>query len=309
MTIIANPKAGSTQIDFVSAVQDACSTHCESVEVLWTKKPGHAAELARQCVPAGDSGRPDAIVSIGGDGTLREVVTGLIDAGSSDIPPLLVLPGGTGNSNYRHLWDDLPWQQTVAAALTGAGGECRTLDLARILNPSRLVVLGTSTGLFAEATAEALTVPVAGRARYQQAIASVMARYIPYAGRVVVDGTVVHDGKTVLVNVGGGRHRAGVFDVLPRSVPDDGLLDVCVIGADMPVTEALQRMRNGTHLESEAVHYARGRSITVERTDGAPLRFEHDGEVVPADTQAFTIEVVPAALPVFAAHRRWEDTP
>lgn len=272
---------------------------------MWTERCGDATELARKCTVAADAdGRPDVIIAIGGDGTVREVATGLVDAGGDGAPPLVVLPGGTGNSNYRSLWDDAPWQDAVTAALTGVGAERRMLDLARITAPERLVVLGTSTGLFAEATARAVSIPVAGRSRYLSAIASVTPTYVPYPGQVIVDDAVVHEGRTVLVNVGGSRHRAGVFNVLPSSLRDDGLLDVCVIGAEVAIGDALVLMRAGTHLRHAGVTYARGRRVTVRRVDGGALPFETDGEVVPGDMTSFTIEVLPRVLAVLASGRR-----
>ncbi|MET9646241.1 diacylglycerol/lipid kinase family protein [Streptomyces syringium] len=304
VTVIANPRAGSTSSDLVSEVESMCSSHAGHVQVLWTENRGHATQLARQCALDETEQRPTTIVSIGGDGTVREVVTGLLEASDSGAQPpaLLVLPGGTGNSNYRHFWKDVPWQTALTASLTGEGRELRTYDLAKIAGTSRLVVLGASTGLFAEATAEALTIPVAGRARYQAAIQSVLTRFSPYPGRVLVDGRPVHAGDTVLVNVGGGRYRAGVYETMPFSAPDDGLLDVCVIGAGIPAQTALDLMRQGgAHVASEHVTYGRGKSITVERTDGEPLRFEHDGEVLPGDATSITIDVLPQVLPVLVA--------
>ncbi|MFI9206041.1 diacylglycerol/lipid kinase family protein [Streptomyces sp. NPDC053048] len=304
VTVIANPRAGSTTKELLSEVEDICALHAGSVEVLWTGERGHATELARRCALDETGHRSTVIVSIGGDGTAREVVTGLLEAKDSGarLPALLVLPGGTGNSNYRHFWQDMPWQRALTAGLTGQGSELRTYDLATIAGTSRLVVLGASTGLFAEATAEALAIPVAGRARYQAAITSVLARFTPYPGRVLVDGRPVHAGDTVLVNVGGGRYRAGVYETMPFSSPDDGLLDVCVIGSGIPAETALDLMRQGgAHVSSEHVTYKRGRRITLERTDGEPLSFEHDGEVLPGDATSITIDVLPKVLPVLVA--------
>ncbi|WP_217555078.1 diacylglycerol kinase family protein [Streptomyces sp. GbtcB6] len=306
VTVVANPAAGSTDAGYVSAVASLCSSHAEQVQVFWTRRPGHATELARRLAsgsgPAG--GRPDLIVAVGGDGTLREMAAGMVGGGQDAAPPLAVLPGGTGNSNYRSLWDDVPWTQALTAALSGVGAELRKLDLARIGDPSRLVLLGASTGISSAATAAARDIQVTGRSRYRAALQTIIPGYVPYPGAVTVDGVTVHRGPTVLVNVGGGRHRAGVFEILPHSVRDDGLLDVCVIGAAVQPAQALELMRSGAHLGRAGVVYRQGRTITVARTDGAPLLFESDGEVIPGERTSFTIEVVPNALPVLGSDRR-----
>ncbi|MFI6585442.1 diacylglycerol/lipid kinase family protein [Embleya sp. NPDC050493] len=301
IVIIFNPRAGSTTAEYLSAVTDILREHSDDVRVAPTEHPGHATALAAELAAGAE--RADLVVSIGGDGTLRDVVAGLVGGGTAAPPPLAVLPGGTANSNYRSLWDDVPWWQSLHAVLAGEA-EHRRLDLARLAEPDRLVVLGLSTGLFADATARARSSPIAGRPRYQQAIAESLRTYRPYPGRVLVDGTVVQSGRTILANVGGGRHRAGVLNVLPRSIRDDGLLDVCVLDPDTPAETALELMRTGGHLDSAGSTYARGRSVTLERLDGLPLHFEHDGEVVPTERGSITVDVLPRALHVLASPKR-----
>ncbi|QLH19354.1 diacylglycerol kinase family protein [Streptomyces sp. Rer75] len=303
VTIVANPAAGSTTRDRVAEMKSLCRIFSDSVDVWWTECQGHATAIVAQLVDGeSHAGPPDMIVSVGGDGTLREVVEGM--ARSACRIPLVVMPGGTGNSNYRSLWDDVPWGTALESALTLRGAELRYLDLARVDGLDRIVVLGVSTGLFAEATAESRSVLVGGRDKYQQAISRVLNTFEPYMGRVVVDGRVVHSGLTTLVNVGGGRHRAGVYNILPRSVRDDGLLDVCVLDAAVPPLTMLDLTRSGDHLGREGVTYARGRRVTLERTDGLPLRFESDGEALESDLSSITVEVLLGGFPAFTHHLR-----
>ncbi|WP_335941533.1 diacylglycerol/lipid kinase family protein [Streptomyces sp. PTD5-9] len=285
-------------------MESLCADLSGHVDVFWTQHEGHATDflgsLLKESAPSADL--PDVLISVGGDGTLREVVDGI--RRGTHRPTLMVMPGGTGNSNYRSLWDDIPWDAALRSALTGDAGEVRKLDLARISSPERLVVLGVSTGLFAAATAESRSILVPGRDRYQEAISKALKKYRPYLGRVLVDGRVVHSGATTLVNVGGGRHRAGVYNILPRSLPDDALLDVCVLDASLPARTALDLMRTGEHVGHPGVTYARGAEIALERTDGSPLHFESDGEVVTSNRHSITIEVLPGVVPVFARDQR-----
>ena len=154
-----------------------------------------------------------------------------------------------------------------------------------------------STGFAAQAIdrAESLT-GLSGRARYERALLDLAGTFRSYPGRVAVDGVEVHKGRTMLANVGGSRYRGGQFEVLPHSVVDDGLLDVCVIGGDHDPAEMLGLARAGTHVTRPGVVYARGRRVTLERTDGEPLWFEHDGEVAVAPGGTRTLDVVPGAV-------------
>lgn len=241
-------------------------------------------------------------------------------------PVLLVVPAGTGNSCYRALWADLPWADLLDAALAadpagsvgaatdpadpGPPGELsalrvRDLDLARIAEDGTAVLLGASSGFIARVTEVALAdfADVPGRDRYHHAIAEVFGGFQPYPGRVVVDGTPLHEGPTMMATIGGARHRVGTFELLPRSVLDDGLLDVCVVDGvlgDDERSELAGLTLTGQHLGHPAVRYARGRQIVIERTDGEPLCFEHDGEVWAQRRCRVTIDTVPHAVPVLA---------
>jgi diacylglycerol kinase (ATP) len=291
--IIANPRAGTTSPALVEEVAARCSRLLPSVQVHRTTGRGDATTVAA----AADD--PTALViAVGGDGTVREVVQGLPPGGAT----LFVVPAGTGNSGYLAQWGDLPWRYALTAALGGPAGRTRAvireLDLCRLAETGQLVVLGACSGLIAEALLIAPQITASGRARYVEALARAADIHRPYAGRVEVDGTVVHEGPTVLANVGGGRHRGGTYAVLPRSVLDDGLLDVCVIGGGIPASDVPGLTERAAHDGLPDVVHARGRRITVASTGGEPFRFEHDGELVAGDRTSYTLDVVPAALRV-----------
>ncbi|MFP3991437.1 diacylglycerol kinase family protein [Streptomyces sp. E11-3] len=295
--VIANPASGSHSSQLVRDVQDLCSAYLTHTEVHLTTAPGDATVFVRRALER-SVGAPDLVVAIGGDGTVREVVQGLhAPAGQA---ALMVVPGGTGNSGYKMLWGDRPWTESLKAVLADsrAGGSARLrhLDLARLAETRSCVYLGACSGVIADALITARGIPATGRERYARAFAETAETYVPYQGRVIVDGQVVHEGPTVLANVGGGRYRGGRFLILPDSLLDDGLLDVCVIGDGVAATEVPGLTLEARHMDHPATVYARGRRITVERTDGGRLPLEHDGEYQHAIGASATFEVLPGAL-------------
>src|SRR3954462_11798539 len=256
--MIANPAAGRGTPDLIAELTAACREHVAEVSVTWTSEPGSAVTDAAAAV----RDRTDVVIAVGGDGTVREVVRGLLQAGrGAALPSLLILPGGTGNSTFLGTWGGWDWPQVVPAALTGQRTERRLLDLARLQELDELVLLGTSTGLIAEALVTARRVSVSGRDRYQIALAATAADFEPYPGRVWVDGELVHTGPTVFVNVGGGQHRGGRYQLLPNSLLDDGELDVCVVGGDIRPEDVPALTLDGGHLGTPGVSYGRGRII------------------------------------------------
>jgi diacylglycerol kinase (ATP) len=276
--IIANPAAGGVGPDLVWQVVRQCG---RPVSLRWTGFAGQATDIA-----AGAANTADLVVSVGGDGTAREVAAGLATARRG--VPMLIVPSGTANSLYRSLWGSTPWPVALSRALAGA--PTRRLDLARL--GGHLVLAGASAGFSAQVIHAAKSRGIS----YRAAIEDLAPGHRPYPGRVLVDDQIVHSGATLLANVGGSRYRGGEFQLLPHSEPDDGLLDVCVIGGEHRVSSILPLIATGTHLLRPGVVYARGRTVRVERTDGGPLWFEHDGEVLPTDRTSRTLTVFPAAL-------------
>ncbi|AGL15848.1 hypothetical protein L083_2338 [Actinoplanes sp. N902-109] len=299
--IIANPRAGTTSAQLIAEVGRRCAGVVPATTRHLTGAPGDATAIARAAATA-PGAAATLVVAVGGDGTVREVVQGLVAAATpGERPTLVVVPAGTGNSNYLAQWGDRPWPEALSAALGEPGAPAavtRRLDLCRLVETDELVLLGACSGLIAEALRVAPAVPLTGRARYREALARAAVVHRPYPGRVRVDGETVHEGPTVLANVGGGRHRGGTYRVLPHSVLDDGYLDVCVIGAQTPAAQVPELTVDARHLGRPGVVYARGLRITIESCDGSPVCFEHDGELVPGGLSSYTLEVLPGALPV-----------
>jgi diacylglycerol kinase (ATP) len=242
------------------------------------------------------------VVAVGGDGTAREVAQSVAE--SPGAAQMLIVPAGTGNSLHHALWADMPWRETLAL-LRGGEVVCRRLDLARIEGHGRLVLLGASAGFLRWAVEATSRFPaLSGRELYEQAAFAAAAELRPYAGRVIVDGDVLCEGPIALAAVGGAQRRGGSLAILPHSSLDDGLLDVCALVAADSATAVAQLMAalQGAHLDMPGVHYAHGRTVTLESLDG-PLPFEHDGDIWEGDEMSLTLTVIPAAVPMIIPSR------
>lgn len=294
--VVCNRAARGGAAELVDEVAKVCrDLGCEPVLLSPQGTDRAVAEISAEVA----RGPWDAIVAIGGDGTVRTVAEGIARCTG---PALLVIPGGTGNSMYRALWEDRPWPDVLGEALTGRA-RVRHLDLLHIVGTDTLAMLGISAGLIAETVrvSEGL-VGASGRELYSAAIITALGQHVPFPALITVDGEVLHEGPTSLVAIGGARHRSGTFQLLPRSVLDDGLLDVCVIrGVDASEFVGLAGVvADGEHIGRPEVAYAQGRSVTVERTDGTPLCVENDGDVRHEEERKLTVEVLHAAVRTFA---------
>lgn len=300
--IVANPAAGSVSESLVEQIAEQCARYVPSVRTFWTTKRDDAARdvLGYACSHDSRSGLL-VVVAVGGDGTVLDVVRGMAHASARGYgnQALFVVPAGTGNSNYRALWGGLAWPQALDRALSMLPDSIARLDLAQVLELEDLVVLGAGAGLSAEVLMRASGIQLTGRARLAAALEHAAAQFTPYEGQVTIDGTVLHKGLTVLANVGGGPYRAWQYRVLPHSLLDDGLLDVCVVSGEVCPAEVPGLLLTGAHVGKPGVFYGRGKCVVIERLDGAPLCFEHDGELIAGFGPRFTVQVLPGALAAF----------
>jgi diacylglycerol kinase family enzyme len=126
--LVVNPKATTTSQRgrdvLVRALQSATD-----LTVEYTRRRGHASDLAHRA----RADRLDIVVTLGGDGTVNEVVNGLLrDGVGDDVPALAVVPGGSTNVFARALGLPRDWSEGTGAILDALRrGRTRTIGLGR----------------------------------------------------------------------------------------------------------------------------------------------------------------------------------
>lgn len=292
---IVNPRAG-TGIRVFNGVSDRLRKLGVPFFGAATTGPGDATALAHMARTQDFH----AVVAVGGDGTLNDVVNGLLtpEGNLDDRIPVALVPRGTAQDFAR----GLNLRLTLAAAVERllAGHEIR-LDVGRIRFEDgrvRLFVNVLGIGFDAE---------VAGRAReVRPAVASLPAHLLGFASTfaefksreisLVLDGEeqTATRSRCHLVLVANGPYYASGMRLAPAARMDDGLLDVVVIG-DVPKLDLLlnlPRAFTGTAGEHGGVSMHRARHLTLSSPDGALV--QADGELVgslPAE-----VDILPKAL-------------
>jgi diacylglycerol kinase (ATP) len=264
-------------------------------ETLLSERPGHVAELARVATEEGTR----LLVVVGGDGTVHEAANGILSADGDSVPELAIIPRGTGTDFVRTFGIPSRLEGAVRVAL---GGRVRTIDAGR----ARYVAWDGSPGAayfanFAGAgisgaiarRANASSKALGGRLSFMWATLAVFARWRSALVSVDVDGEA-RSRPMFEVLVAIGEYAGGGMRVTPGASPDDGLLDVLLIGdvTKLDFTLTFPKIYRGRHLGHPKVELLRGRRVDVE-TDG-PVPITLDGEQ-PGTTPA-TFEIVPSAL-------------
>jgi diacylglycerol kinase (ATP) len=294
VVFLVNPAAanGSTGKRWPELANRASSLGLEG-EALFSESAGHMTQLARQAAEGGAS----LLVIVGGDGTVNEVVNGLHDL--AETPDVAVIPRGTGWDFVRTYGIPKDVDRAVAIALEGT---VRRIDLARATYTTwaggeaessfaNVASVGMS-GAIAQ-RANTTTKALGGKLSYLMATLAVFSRWRNCEVRVSVDGQR-RAGRMHDVVVANGRYFGGGMKICPDASPDDGLLDVLLIGdltkRDLLLT--LPKSYSGRHLPHPKAELLRGRVVEVEADE--PLPIELDGEQ--PGTAPVRFEVVPRAL-------------
>jgi diacylglycerol kinase (ATP) len=264
--------------------------------VLETAGPGHATDLARRAAHDGAA----TVVAVGGDGTVNEVVNGLLDGNGSPIGARLgVVAAGSGCDFARTF--GLPGN--VDSGLQGIVGPTRPLDVGRIecAGPDgpmvRYFVNVAEAGMAAATVERAERLPRwLGRARYMVAFWPTLLRYRPTLLSVATPAGT-HTGVAHNVIVANARFFGGGMRVSPGSDPADGVVDVQVnVGPKVQALTLIPKMFRGTHLPNRRIIELHGSRVTID--SDTPVLVEADGELV--GTTPATITVLPGALQLVA---------
>lgn len=300
LCLIVNPLAGRRgAAGPLRRVEAALREHGLEHSVELTAAPGDATRIARRRLGEGCR----FLVAVGGDGTVHEVVNGMVGAGADGDPPgggavLGVVAAGSGCDYIRTF--GLPSSPAGAVArLTGGG--TRRVDVARITytdpegrRAERCFANIAEVGLGASTAAGAARLPRwLGPSRYLVAFWAVLPGHRAGAARIEVDGAVAHDGRAVNVVAANGRYFGGGMHISPRSEPSDGTLELLVFtGRKTDSFTMLPRVYLGRHVPHRRIVELRGARFRVE--SARPLEVEADGEVL--GTTPVAVEVLPAAL-------------
>jgi YegS/Rv2252/BmrU family lipid kinase len=302
--VILNPRsragAGGRHFARVEAgLRDALG----ALEVERTRGPRDAERIAREGVRAG----VERLVVAGGDGTVSEVVAGLLGADLAGYCQIGLLPLGTGGDLARTL--DVPTALDAAVANL-ANGAPRVIDAGRaeftgadgaprtsfFLNVASAGISGLVTELVNRGPKH-----LGGRISFLVGTLRALARYGFPPVRVRADGALLHEGPATLVAAGNGRCFGGGMNVAPDACIDDGLLDAVVVPgfSRARLVRELPRIYRGTHLAVAGVAWRRARSVALDPLGAEPVWIELDGE--PCGRLPARFDALPKAITLFGA--------
>jgi YegS/Rv2252/BmrU family lipid kinase len=291
--VIANPasRRGKRLAELARRSLAGRSVVCD---LVFTERPGHAAELALQHAP-----HYDAVFVLGGDGTVMEVAGAL--AGTP--VPVGVLAGGTGNLLARALGIPLGIHRAVPELL---GGALLQVDLGRFSNGRRFAI-AAGVGIDASMVAETpgwlkrrlgvLAYAIMGT---RAALRAVLRRKF-FRARLTIDGASYEREAAAVMIANFGAVLGNRITLGPEIRTDDGLLDACLFSprTTQDAFRIMWRLMRRDFRSDPCMLYQRGQSIRLETEP--PLPWQADGELM--GTTPFDVVVEPLAVRLLVPKR------
>ncbi|MCB0834305.1 MAG: diacylglycerol kinase family lipid kinase [Bacteroidetes bacterium] len=245
----------------------------------------------------------DLIIAAGGDGTVHEVINGMMQARenkdqSKTMACLGILPIGSGNDFVKMLNVPVSLPRALDILLKG---QSMKMDVGRISvdgNHSRYFNNNIGIGFDAYVNYESIKIKrLRGVAIYLTAVVKSLFAYQHPTVSYTLNGNTV-ERKILMLTVGNGLCAGGGFYITPDARLDDGVFDICIVDSmSKPgMLRSLPRVMKGTHtfLKTVSMH----KSDRIEIHSKEPLPIHADGEVVTLDAHSIQMDLVPSAIQV-----------
>jgi len=284
--LIVNPEAGSGKtMKVLPQIENILRSKKVDYEFHFTQEPMHATELVKEI-----GKRFDVLVSVGGDGTINEVINGVPDFKI----PFGMIPIGTGNDFARSC--SIPYDSIEEAIQILLNHDVKNIDVGEVEGRKFVNVLGMGFEGQANWNGRKLEF-IKGAFRYILAIGYTLIVFKRIPMKLTLDRKKLED-DIYLVSVGNGWNVGGGLQLTPKAKLDDGLFDVCYVKdiSRWRVISNFSKLTNGRITELEEIEMYQAKHIKVESTKYIPFHF--DGEIFSDKLKKIDIRLHPQAQPI-----------
>ncbi len=287
---IINPIAGKGRaVQMIGDIKSRFKDLKQSFEILTTEAPGHATEIAKKAASVGEDVR---IYSVGGDGTLNEIVNGI--AGFPNVE-LGIIPCGSGNDVARYLYPVMDPLKLIRVLPISTS---KTIDLGK-LNGYYFFNIA-SIGFDAEVVRNSRYFKrfplISGSMSYILAVLVTLIKCEKYKLKITLDNNTPIEKDFLLTIFANGSYYGGGMLAAPSAKMDDGIFDFYLVDS-LPRRRILRffpLFRRGEHGNMKEVNMSRGTRAIVESEN--PVSVNIDGEIS-LDTH-ISIELLPNHIKV-----------
>jgi YegS/Rv2252/BmrU family lipid kinase len=309
--VIYNPIAGTGRtLKFLPDIQSGLQEASIDFDVAATGAPLDAEKLAQNAQTQYSS-----VIGIGGDGTIHEIVNGLMRAsGENETIPLGVIPLGNGDDFSKMIPPETsiggrPFDWRTAITKISAG-QTRLFDVGRILannsaaNPRNYLHYFANSfdvGFGAQGAENMLRIPnyFKGFSGYLASLVVTLFNYPTLNLQIQLDDQEPFTQTTTMTAVMNGRCFGNGFWICPQAEADDGYLDllVCKAIGRLTITRLVPKLMRGTHVGDPVLSFYRARRVVIDSQ--VPIVIETDGELPLPKTDHLEIEILHKRLQIF----------
>lgn len=271
---ILNPAAGKGKtLRLIPEIEKIFEKRNDEYVIEITKGEGHAVQIAKDYSSKEDY----RIYSVGGDGTLNEVLNGMIGTSSS----LAVIPSGSGNDFIKSICNYSKKENLSKLLCDTINGREKIIDIGRV--NERFFLNISSIGFDAEVAYSAVKLKkipfITGSIAYILGIFITLLKYKSYDLEIFIDDKHFKFNSLMAVIANGKYYGGGIF-VAPEAEIDDGLFDICLIErvSRLKILALFPKVINGTHAEIKEVSFHRGRIVKI--ISEKDITFNIDGEIM-----------------------------
>ena len=284
---VINPVAGNgVAKKYQNILNEKINSYQINAEIVLTEHKGHATEIALSFVEKGFN----HIIAVGGDGTLNEIIQGIVD---NDGITLGIVAAGTGNDFIQILgfegeftekdWKIFFQKQTIKIDV----GKCN----------NKYFLNGMGLGFDAQVAAENYTpegnVKEGSSSKYLWHILKTLL-FFKELNMTTYANNKKQNSKCFINTIANGRRFAGQYFLTPKAIANDGLLDVCMV-KELSLFQRIgifQKVPKGEHLKNPNVNYYQTEKLVLEFDYEVPHHL--DGELFFASE--FEVSILPEKL-------------
>ncbi len=292
IAFIINPIAGTTvNLKKVPKIIISALDHAQWLpNIVVTEYAGHGTELAQQFSRMGF----DAVVAVGGDGTVNEVARGLVGTSTA----MGIIPLGSGNGLARHL--HIPLYVQAAVELLNHS-EPIAIDYG--MANDRIFVSTCGAGFDAHVAYEFAAAGSRGFKTYFEQIVKDAFAYKPetYTLHISDDNREIKE-SAFLITFANSNQWGYEARIAPKASLQDGLLDICIMSSHALLGSADLALRLFTRSINDSLFMdtVKARDIVLEREAEGPFHIDGDPVDMPKDIH---VRVIPDGLRVLVAKR------
>ena len=272
--IITNPISGKRKS--ISILKNQIIPHLKTQKINFesfiTEYPSHANKKINTC----DLNEIERIIVLGGDGTMHEVINGMLSRNDNKNIPIGLLPTGSGNSLIHDL-NQLDIKNTLNTILTD---RIQKIDLLKITTPNEELfsINMIGWGMVNDIGYQAENLRWMGPMRYNVSSIIQIFKYLPRKANIEIDGEC-YSANFAFIMICNTIHVGKGMKMAPRASLKDGKMDLIILENNFSRIKLLQmfpKLFNGSHINSKLIKYKQATSFKLYPEINEKLNIDGD---------------------------------